>query len=155
MELYELFFKYFIASLIASVFIGILCGLATFWNRIYSAQVKHIGWILLMLYLIIPVSLPKIQPALQVNLMAKKGVVVQNVFSEQEYVLYSAGTPEQTNETVKTEELPQNQNIVSKSDYNVWQIIAIVWLTGWVVFLLMKCFAICCIGSMCSDGANM
>lgn len=135
MELYELFFRFFVTSVIGSALVAILCGLDSFWNKIYSARVKKVVWILLMLYFIVPLNLPRTEPLMEVKLSGEDEIVFHNTVSEKELVLFRAEEPEQAGTVETSKNIVQDQSIVSGREFSVWQSITIVWLAGCVISL--------------------
>lgn len=131
MEMYELFCRYFVISVIGSVLIGILCGFASCWNKVYSARVKQVVWLVLALYFIVPLNLPLVEPLAEIQILGEKEIVLYDTFSGQETVLLSTKGSEESETQEEAKPMVQGEKVTeNKENISVWQGIAIVWVAG-------------------------
>ena len=130
MELNEIFLRYFTVSCIGSILIVGLCLLSSFWNRICSARIKCIMWILLVVFLIVPVKLLWVEPIIQVELSSENRILLQNTISEKEIDLLSIGESVEIVSGKDTIMSVTNEKEETHKGDRILHCSAILWLLG-------------------------
>ena len=122
----EIFFNYLRISIFACVVIILNLALSRFFTKRYSARMKYFIWLILALYLLVPIQLQSWQPSLNLVVTDNQEVSFYNDLTKKEYKITNP-KPE-----IEKKNSSGSTNIEnSKQNYwNLTRIVVYLWLIG-------------------------
>ena len=124
MVITDILFRYLTVSLITSIFILTLCIVSPFINKIYAAKAKYYIWLMIAVYLVIPIEIPLLEKPIEVS-FSDTVMTYTNVVKEENHVW-------QSNQGDGMDSLVSEENLQDKA-ITMSEIIILIWAAGFLI----------------------
>lgn len=134
MGINEIFFNYLMVSIFAGIVILLNLVLSRFFTRRYSARMKYFIWLILALYLLVPIRLQSRQPSLNFVVTNNQEVSFYNDLTKQKYKITK---PEPELETRNNSGSTNFENS-KQNHWNLTRIVVYLWFIGMGIAVLSE-----------------